>query len=142
VKIGNALGQRPSIDAVRRGVPQVAWAPSCAAGGSELYILEAEVGEPLYENEWMAVEETGAENACDPSLSLGTEQQPAIANVDPAEGTVRVAVRNGTSLAWGFDTIDEGAQPSMDYNELTQVQTIAYVDPISGELSVVDGFWY
>ena len=137
--VGQSYDQRSTIDAVRDGPPHVAWAPPCTNGGAELYYRRSAVDDPWHIQEWESLEATGSENACDPSLSIGYGDLPFIAYVDPSAGTVRVTVRTGDG--WDHDDVGDGSEPSMDYNPLTEVQTIAYVEPSSGELRVVDGYW-
>ncbi len=142
VELGNEYDQRPTID-TRYSVPAVAWAPACSSGAAGLYYREAREAEPWDIFGWQSSTAYVAENACDPSLSVGKYGVPYVAYVEPGEGSLELKVRLDEDKPWsGSDVIDEGAEPSMDYNPATGRQSIAYTEPGSGELRVVDGFWF
>lgn len=138
LNIGGYGDLRTSIDAGRDGPPNVVWAPACPTGGN-LVFRKSEVREPFHINEWEGTEWVGAENACEPEISLHRDLTPYIAFTDPFAELVELAVKPSEDVGWQIDTIAQGSEPTLDYNLETDLHSIAYVDHYTGELIVVDG---
>jgi len=139
--LGSAPDMRPTIDAIRDGGPKVAWAPACPWGGNLLF-RESETDNPNHKNEWLPTVLAGSESACDPEMSIGEYERPYVAYANPTTNEIEIAVRPFESLPWENEVVSEGAEPSIDYNKTTEMQAIAYVQPWTGELHVVDGYFH
>ena len=68
--------------------------------------------------------------------------RPYLAYVNPTTNEIELAVRPFDTLPWETEIINEGAEPSIAYNKNTELQTIAFVQPWTGELQVVDGYFH